>query len=244
VVLKVDKLTRSGVFSDISFAVRAGEIVVLAGLVGSGRSEVVRAIFGADSVSSGHVELGGRAVRFGSPSAAIASGMAMIPESRKDQGLVLGRSVRENVALPYLRRFSRSGVIRSRTERARVREMLERAGVRGIAPDARVRNASGGNQQKVLFARWLLSDPPLLIADEPTRGVDVGSKRQIYDLLGTLAAEGMAILVVSSETQEVLGLADRIVVMRDGHVLAELDGHTATEEELVALAFGSEQAAA
>ncbi len=122
--------------------------------------------------------------------------------------------------------------------------MLERAGVRGIATEAQARNASGGNQQKMLFARWLLAEPPLLIADEPTRGVDVGSKRNIYDLLAELAAEGMAILVVSSETEEVLGLADRILVMRDGRVLAELDGHGATEEELVALAFGSEREAA
>ncbi len=122
--------------------------------------------------------------------------------------------------------------------------MMERAGVRGIATEAQARNASGGNQQKMLFARWLLADPPLLIADEPTRGVDVGSKRNIYDLLAELAGEGMAILVVSSETEEVLGLADRIVVMRDGRVLTELDGHTATEEELVALAFGSERKAA
>ncbi len=120
-------------------------------------------------------------------------------------------------------------------------EMLERAGVRGIASEAAARNASGGNQQKMLFARWLLADPTLFIADEPTRGVDVGSKRNIYDLLAELANEGMAVLVVSSETEEVLGLADRILVMRDGRLLAELDGHGATEEELVALAFGDDR---
>jgi len=244
VVLALDGLTRKGVFEDISFEVRAGEIVVMAGLVGSGRTEVVRAVFGADPVTSGHVRLSGEVVDFHSPGEAIASGVAMIPESRKEQGLVLGRSVRENVSLPHLRRFSTGGVVKTRAEKSRVAEMLERAGVRGIGAEARSRNASGGNQQKMLFARWLLADPPLLIADEPTRGVDVGSKRAIYDLLAELAAEGMAVLVVSSETEEVLGLADCIVVMRDGRVIAELDGHTATEAQLVNLAFGTEQEAA
>jgi ABC-type sugar transport system ATPase subunit len=243
-VLRVDGLTRKGVFEDVSFTVRAGEIVVMAGLVGSGRTEVVRAVFGADPITSGAIELQGEAVHFRAPGEAIAKGMAMIPESRKEQGLVLGRSVRENVSLPHLRRFSSAGVLRTRDERSRVAEMMERAGVHGIASEAQARNASGGNQQKMLFARWLLAEPPLLIADEPTRGVDVGSKRNIYDLLAELAGAGMAVLVVSSETEEVLGLADRILVMRDGHMLAELDGHTATEEELVALAFGDDRKAA
>jgi simple sugar transport system ATP-binding protein/ribose transport system ATP-binding protein len=243
-VLRVDGLTSEGVFADISFEVRAGEIVVMAGLVGSGRSEIARAIFGADSFTSGHIELLGEAVRFRSPGQAIAHGVAMIPESRKEQGLIPGRSVRENVSLPHLRGFSRAGVVGSRAERGRVAEMMELAGVRGTTMEARARNASGGNQQKMLFARWLMSDPPLLIADEPTRGVDVGSKRNIYDLLAELAAAGTAILVISSETEEVLGLADRILVMREGRLISELDGRSATEEELVALAFGAERAAA
>lgn len=243
-VLRVEGLSRAGAFDDVTFAVRAGEIVVMAGLVGSGRSEVVRAIFGADPASSGAIEVQGQTVRFRSPGQAIAAGVAMIPESRKEQGLVLGRSVRENVSLPHLRRFSRGGVVGTGTERAGVSEMLDRSGVQGIGLEARARNASGGNQQKLLFARWLMSDPALLIADEPTRGVDVGSKRNIYDLLASLAAQGTAILVVSSETEEVLGLADRILVMRDGRIIAELDGHTATEAELVAQAFGGGQQAA
>ena len=244
VVLSIDGLSHEGVFEDVSFDVHAGEIVVMAGLVGSGRTEVVRAVFGADPTTAGHVRLNGDVVDFHSPNEAIASGVAMIPESRKEQGLVLGRSVRENVSLPHLRRFSLAGLVKTRAERSGVSEMMERAGVRGIDAEARARNASGGNQQKMLFARWLLADPPLLIADEPTRGVDVGSKRAIYDLLAELAGEGMAVLVVSSETEEVLGLADRIVVMRDGRVIAELDGHTATEAQLVSLAFGTEQQAA
>jgi simple sugar transport system ATP-binding protein/ribose transport system ATP-binding protein len=238
-VLRVEGLTRPGVFADISFSVRAGEIVVLAGLVGSGRTEVVRAIFGADPVTHGTVAVAGRPARFGSPEDAIASGIAMIPESRKEQGLMLGRSVRENVSLPHLSRFSRAGVVATGPERRRIREMMDMVGVRGIGPEARVRAASGGNQQKVLFARWLLADPPVLIADEPTRGVDVASKRTIYDLLAEQAAEGMGVLIVSSEMEEVLGLAHRILVMRNGRLVADIDGETATEEVVVALAFGT-----
>jgi simple sugar transport system ATP-binding protein/ribose transport system ATP-binding protein len=238
-VLRVEGLTRTGVFADVSFTLRAGEIVVLAGLVGSGRTEVVRAIFGADPVSRGTVSVQGRPAPVASPGAAIGSGIAMIPESRKEQGLMLGRSARENVSLPHLPRFSRAGVVATGPERRRVAEMMEAVGVRGIGPEARVRSASGGNQQKVLFARWLLADPPVLIADEPTRGVDVGSKRTIYDLLAAQAAAGMGVLIVSSEMEEVLGMAHRILVMRNGRLVADIDGETATEEIVVALAFGT-----
>ncbi len=239
VVLRVEGLTRPGAFADISFNVREGEIVVLAGLVGSGRTEVVRAIFGADPVSRGTVTVKGRPARFGSPGEAMASGIAMIPESRKEQGLMLGRSARENVSLPHLARFARAGVVAQGPERTKVKEMMATVGVRGIGPEARVRAASGGNQQKVMFARWLLADPPVLIADEPTRGVDVGSKRTIYDLLAAQAGAGMGVLIVSSEMEEVLGLAHRILVMRNGRIVADIDGETATEEVVVALAFGS-----
>ncbi|MFN8622928.1 MAG: sugar ABC transporter ATP-binding protein [Chloroflexota bacterium] len=238
-VLKVTGLTRHGVFQDVSFTIRAGEIVVMAGLVGSGRTEVVRAIFGADPVTSGTVAVKGRPARFGSPGEAMASGIAMIPESRKEQGLMLSRTARENVSLPHLPRFSRAGVVATGPERRSVREMMDRVGVRGIGPEARVRSASGGNQQKVMFARWLLADPPVLIADEPTRGVDVGSKRTIYDLLAAQAAAGMGVLIVSSEMEEVLGMAHRILVMRNGRLVADIDGETATEEIVVALAFGT-----
>jgi rhamnose transport system ATP-binding protein len=219
--------------------VRAGEIVVLAGLVGSGRTEVVRAVFGADPVTRGTVTVKGRPARLGSPGEAMASGIAMIPESRKEQGLMLGRSARENVSLPHLPRFSQLGVVAQGPERRTVSRMMDRVGVRGIGPEARVRAASGGNQQKVMFARWLLADPPVLIADEPTRGVDVGSKRMIYDLLAAQAAAGMGVLIVSSEMEEVLGLAHRILVMRNGRLVADIDGETASEEVVVALAFGA-----
>lgn len=238
-VLRVEGLTRTGAFEDVSFSVRAGEVVVLAGLVGSGRTEVVRAIFGADPASTGTVSVRGTPVDRSRPAGAIAAGIAMVPESRKEQGLMLGRSVRENVSLPYLPRFTRGGVVSLGAERAKVKEMVERVGVRGVRSESRVRAASGGNQQKVLFARWLLADPAVLIADEPTRGVDVGSKRTIYDLLVAQAAEGMAVLIVSSEMEEVLGLAHRVLVMRKGRIAGELDGETATEAAVIALAFGT-----
>lgn len=242
-VLRVEGLARDGVFADITFAVRAGEIVAMAGLVGSGRSEVARAIFGADRLTAGTVAVRGRPLRINSPRDAIAGGLAMIPESRKEEGLFLGRSIRENVSLPHLDRFSSAGVIRPMSERRRTAEMVRDVGVRGASLDATARSVSGGNQQKMLFARWLLAEPSMLIADEPTRGVDVGSKRNIYDLLARLASEGMGVLVISSELEEVLGLAHRILVMRNGKLVAELDGDTATEQDIMAAAFGAPAAA-
>jgi rhamnose transport system ATP-binding protein len=237
VVLHVEGLTREPHFRDVGFDLRAGEIVVLAGLVGAGRTEVARAIFGADSRTQGKVELKGQAVHFRSPQDAIRHGMAMIPESRKEQGLFLDRAIRENVSLPHLGRFSRLGIVSPIGERGGVGEIVRSVGVRLASIDHRVRSLSGGNQQKVLFARWLLGSPSVLIADEPTRGVDVGSKRNIYDLLVDLAAAGTGVLVISSELEEVLGLAHRILVMREGRIVGEVDGETATEADVIALAF-------
>ena len=237
VVLRVQGLTREPHVEDVTFDVRAGEIVVLAGLVGAGRTEVARAVFGADPHTSGRIELNGEQLKARSPREAIDKGVAMIPESRKEQGLILDRAIRENVSLPHLSAFSMAGVVVPARERSGVVESIRRVGVRLASIEQRVRSLSGGNQQKVLFARWLLSPPPLLIADEPTRGIDVGSKRNIYDLLVDLAAGGAAVLVISSELEEVLGLAHRILVMRDGRIAGELDGWTATEADVMALAF-------
>jgi simple sugar transport system ATP-binding protein/ribose transport system ATP-binding protein len=235
--LRVRGLTREPYFRDISFDVRAGEIVVLAGLIGAGRSEMARGLFGAELHTSGHVELDGKQIHASAPRDAMRHGIAMIPESRKEQGLILDRAVAENVSLPHLKRFSRAGVISPSRERAGVTESIRNVGVRLASISQRARSLSGGNQQKVLFARWLLTKPRLLIADEPTRGIDVGSKRNIYDLLVDLAASGAGVLVISSELEEVLGLAHRIVIMREGHVAGELDGRTATEADVMALAF-------
>jgi rhamnose transport system ATP-binding protein len=237
VVLRVHGLTREPYFRDIDFEVRAGEIVVLAGLIGAGRSEMARGLFGAEPHTSGRVELDGRQIHASAPRDAMRQGIAMIPESRKEQGLILDRAVRENVSLPHLKRFSRAGVIAPARERAGVAESVRNVGVRLASINQRARSLSGGNQQKVLFARWLLTIPRLLIADEPTRGIDVGSKRNIYDLLVDLAATGAGVLVISSELEEVLGLAHRIVIMREGQVAGELDGTTASEADVMALAF-------
>ncbi len=239
-VLRVSGLSRRGAFEDVSFTVRAGEIVALAGLVGAGRSETVRAVYGADRADRGSVTLDGKPLRVRHPRQAIARGVAMIPESRKDQGLLLTRSVRENVSLPFLRRLSRAGLVSTRRERHEAEQRTAEVGVKAASSEVAVSALSGGNQQKLLFARSLMQTPSLLIADEPTRGVDVGAKRAIYGLLADLAAHDMAILVVSSELEEVLGIAHRILVMRGGRLVAELDGRTASENDVMAAAFGTD----
>ena len=238
-VLRVRDLGRRGVFRNVSFDVRAGEIVVLAGLVGAGRSEVARAIYGADRADTGSVELDGRPLRVRSPAGAVRAGLAMIPESRKEQGLLLGRSVSENVTLSSLAQLSRAGMVRPRPERRAVRDMLTRVDVRGGGQAMVASALSGGNQQKLLFARSLLRDPRVLIADEPTRGVDVGAKRAIYELLASLTESGLSVLLISSDVEEILGLAHRVLVMRAGRIVAELTGDEATESAVIGAAFGA-----
>jgi rhamnose transport system ATP-binding protein len=237
-VLSVAKLNREGAFADISLSVKAGEIVVLSGLVGSGRSEVLEAIYGGASVDSGGMTLAGQPYRPKKVRDALTRGIAMIPESRKDLGLVLQRSVADNITLPYLKETERAGLISRRKEDSLAQERMNRVGVKAASPDVEVVTLSGGNQQKVLFARSLVRTPVLLLADEPTRGVDVGAKRSIYDLITDLAREGMGVLVVSSEIEEVMGLAHRILVMHQGRIVAEFDGHSAEEETVIAAAFG------
>jgi ABC-type sugar transport system ATPase subunit len=243
-VLRVEGVSRAGSFREVSFLVREGEIVGLAGLVGSGRSEVARAVFGVDPRDAGKVFVAGRDIPAGDVRRMIAVGMAMIPESRQDQGLLLIRPVRENVSLPYLRLFSRFGVTKRRTERTRTRELADAVDVRRASDEQPVASLSGGNQQKVLFARWLLERPRILLADEPTRGVDVAAKRAIYDLLAKLAADGVGVLLISSELEEILGLAHRIVVMREGAIVAEFAAGEATEHAVVEAAFGASRPAA
>ena len=239
-VLEVSGLTRGIQFADISFTVGAGEIVALAGLVGSGRSEVARAIYGADPIDSGEVKLQGNTIKISHPATAISNGIAMIPESRKDQGLILDRPIRENIALPYLKKLS-SVLMKRRQENSLVAENFSAAGIRALSSEMTVRSLSGGNQQKVLFARSLAGAPTLFIADEPTRGVDVGSKRAIYELIADLAQKGMAVLVISSELDEVVGLAHRVIVMQTGRIVAELVGDQISESAVVAAAFSTKQ---
>ena len=233
--LSVRELSAPGV-NRVSLQVREGEIVGLAGLVGSGRSELARAIFGTDRRQEGEVELAGGRVR-ATPILSLRHGLAMIPESRKDEGLLLSRSVFENVTLSRLTDFSRLGVVNRRSERAAASRVLDRVAVKGGDYAAPVAALSGGNQQKVLFARMLLCGPRVLIADEPTRGVDVGAKRAIYDLLVGLAKQGMGVLLISSEVEEILGLAHRVLVMSRAQIVAELQGEEMTESAILAAAF-------
>jgi ABC-type sugar transport system ATPase subunit len=237
VVLEARGLTRAGALSDVSLQVRAGEIVGLAGLVGSGRTEVARALFGADRFDSGKVLVEGQPVRLRHPRDAVRRGIAMLPESRKEEGLVMLRSVRENASLATVGDLTRAGVVRRRAERAEVRELAGRVDVRAASIEQPVTGLSGGNQQKVLFAKWLARRPRVLIADEPTRGVDIGAKRQIHELIVELAAGGMAVVVISSEIEEVIGLSHRVLVMRAGRIVEELAAEAATQETVMRAAF-------
>jgi simple sugar transport system ATP-binding protein/ribose transport system ATP-binding protein len=194
----------------------------------------------ANKVSSGSVAVEGGAVT-GDPRSAMRAGVLMIPESRKEQGLLLGRPVTENVSLASLAQVATAGLVRTRQERRTVRDVLDRVDVRGGSQAAPASTLSGGNQQKLLFARSLLRDPKVLIADEPTRGVDVGAKRAIYELLAALTEAGVGVLVISSDIEEVLGLAHRVLVMRGGQVVAELAGDEMTEAAILSAAFGASE---
>jgi ABC-type sugar transport system ATPase subunit len=236
VALAVRDLVARGV-DGVSFDLREGEILGLAGLVGAGRSEVARAIFGADKRLGGAVELSGEPLPGTGPLTSLRRGLAMVPESRRDLGLLFSRSAVENVSLSSLAEHSRMGVVDRRSERAAARELLTRVSLTRATGESIVGTLSGGNQQKVLFARMLMCRPKVLIADEPTRGVDVGAKRAIYDLIVALAAEGTAVLLISSELEEVLGMAQRVLVMRRGCVAKELSTEEMSESAILAAAF-------
>ena len=238
-VLRVEGLTRPGAFTDIGFTVNAGEIVGLAGLVGAGRTEVARAIFGADAYTAGSVSVDGEQLRVGSISQAIGRGVALVPEDRQDQGLVLPLSVQTNLTLPTVGTLARGGIRSARREREVASGLMERLGVRAASPDLPAQSLSGGNQQKLVIGKWLAKTPRVLVLDEPTRGVDVGAKAEIYRLIRQLAGEGMATLLVSSELPEVLTLSDRILVMRAGRIAGELSRADATEEKILTLALGA-----
>jgi ABC-type sugar transport system ATPase subunit len=240
VVLRVTGLRRESVLNGVSLEVRAGEIVGLAGLIGSGRSEVAHAIFGALRVDRGDVYVREKKVRRRSPAAAIRAGIALLPEDRKLQGLLMRRSVVQNVTLPHLREVSHLGVLTGRRERATVQELTTRLDVRMARLSALMDSLSGGNQQKVLFAKWLYERPLVLLADEPTRGVDVGAKRAIYQIITDLASEGVAVLLISSELEEVLGLAHRVLVMRAGRISAEFSSVAISGDEVMHAAFGTD----
>jgi rhamnose transport system ATP-binding protein len=243
-VLRVERLTREGVFTDVSLRVRTREIVVLAGLVGSGRSEVARAIFGIDRYDAGTVTVAGKPLKKASPTAAMASGVGYVPEDRRQQGLVMEMSVQQNMALASLGRLRKAGLIRSTAERAFAADWAQRLRLKYGRLTDPVSRLSGGNQQKVVLGKWLGRRPSLLIVDEPTRGIDIATKAEVHQLLAQLAADGVAILMISSELPEVLQNGDRILVMREGRLTAEYPHEEATEEKIMAAATGQLEAQA
>jgi len=239
VVLEVEGLNRAGLFHDVSFQVRAGEIVALAGLVGAGRSEIARAVFGVDPYDSGRVTVAGRRLPQRRPRAAIAAGMAFVPEDRRQQGLVIEGTIARNVASVIRTRLDKAGIITGRAENKAAGPWAARLEVKTSALDMRAATMSGGNQQKVVLAKWLATEPKLLIIDEPTRGIDVGTKAEVHRLLSDLAGRGLAIVMISSELPEVLGMADRVLVVHEGRISAELDRDRATAEAVMHAATGS-----
>jgi ribose transport system ATP-binding protein len=237
--LAVRGLRRGQEVRDVSFEVRRGEVLALTGLVGAGRTETARLIFGADAREAGEITLDGKPLRIRSPREAIANGIGLLTEDRKGQGLVLAHGVRENFGLPNLTWLSRAGFVRRREERAVFGRLIESMRIKVSHQEQPARNLSGGNQQKVVLAKWLARQCEVLIFDEPTRGVDVGAKFEIYQLINDLAAQGKAIVMISSELPEVLGMADRIIVMHRGRVMGEFpDARAATQEQIMELAFG------
>jgi len=241
-LLEVEGLTTPGVFHDITFTVRSGEIVGLAGLVGAGRSEVARAIFGVDSYREGTVRMRGKPIPQGEPTAAMRAGIALVPEDRRKQGLVIESGVGRNITLAIRRELARFGLLTTTMENRAAAVWASRLEVKAQALDTVAATLSGGNQQKVVLAKWLATKPEVLIIDEPTRGIDVGTKAEVHRLLSQLAGEGMGILMISSELPEVLGMADRVLVMREGRITAEIDRADATSENVMyAATHASEQ---
>ena len=237
-LLEVKGLTRKGIIEDISFTVHAGEVVALAGLVGSGRTEIARCLFGADSFDSGDILLDGQKLTLRGPQDAIRAGLGLVTEDRKGQGLVLNLAVRENTTLAALPSLTPRGFIQSKREVAVSKEYVKNLGVRTPSVEQKVKNLSGGNQQKVVLSKWLLTNSKVLILDEPTRGIDVGAKVEIYQLMNRLAAEGVGLIMISSELPEVLGMADRILVMRQGRLVGQMSRAEATQEKIGELAVG------
>lgn len=239
-VLRVENITRAGVFQNVSFSVHKGEILGFSGLVGAGRSEIMQAVFGNDSFESGKVFLSGKEVKFKSSMEAIRNGVAMVPEDRKKQGLTLINSVGFNMTLASLNSVMK-GPLLSETKRSRViGEYIEELNIKTASTDIAVSSLSGGNQQKVVLAKWLATKPRLLILDEPTRGVDVGAKAEIYAIINRLAGQGMAIIMISSELPEIINMCDNVCVVREGKVVGRLGHEELDQEEIMRFATGGE----
>ncbi len=237
-VLRVEGLTQNDRLFDISFSVHAGEVLGIAGLVGAGRTELVRAIFGADPIDAGRIFIDGKPVSITSPRDAIRYGIGLLTEDRKQQGLVLKLSVRENMTMAVLKRLTRSLLTSKRKEDQLARQYIQSLAIKTSGQDQLVMNLSGGNQQKVVLSKWLAIQPRVLIFDEPTRGIDVGAKVEIYRLMNQLARQGVAIIMISSELPEILGMSDRIMVIGGGRVTAILGREEATQEKIMEYATG------
>jgi ABC-type sugar transport system ATPase subunit len=242
--LSVQGLTREGAFDNVSFDVRAGEIVGIAGLMGAGRTEVARAIFGVDRADAGSISVDGSTVRIRKPKDAMRAGIAMVPEERKSQALVLGMTVAENITVTHLRDLSAAGWLRHGKAAALAKEAIAKLGVKVAHPDVAVGTLSGGNQQKCVIGRWFHDDVGVYLFDEPTRGVDVNAKAEIYKVLHEVADTGAGMVVISSELPELLAICDRILVMREGRLVAEFVASEATEEGILAAAMAQEGSAA
>jgi ABC-type sugar transport system ATPase subunit len=237
-ILRVRGLTKKGRFYNINFELRRGEILGLAGLVGAGRSEVAHALFGIDPADEGEIEVDGRSMKIKSPWEALAAGIAYLPEDRHREGIIGPLKVRENISLAILDKLCKAGIISFQKERALAKEYVEKLDICTPSVEQLVMNLSGGTQQKVIIARWLASKPRILIMDEPTRGIDVATKPEIHRLMKQFAKEGMGILMISSELPEILGMSDRILVMREGRIVGELSREEATQERIMSLASG------
>lgn len=237
-VLSVSHLAAGSSVKDVSFYVRAGEVLGISGLVGAGRTESMRAIFGIDKIDSGEILLNGKSVRFSSPDAAVKAGIGFLPEDRKNEGVVLSQSIRFNTTLSNIGSFSRFGINSYSKERKIAEELLTKLHTKYGGLEDPVSSLSGGNQQKVALAKWLAANCQVIILDEPTRGVDVGAKSEIYSIINSLAQDGAAVIMISSEMEEIINMCDRAVVMRQGIVTGELDKKELNEQGLIALAMG------
>ena len=233
VALKVDGLTLPGVFADVSFELRKGEILGMAGLVGAGRTDVARTIFGIATAAAGAIEIDGRPVKIRSPQQAMNLGLAYVPEDRQHHGLVLPMNLSQNITLPILSEYARGGWLKKGAELEAAQRAASQMAVKAASLWQKAQELSGGNQQKVVLAKWLSTHPRILMLDEPTRGIDVGTKAAVHALMSELAAQGMAILMISSELPEILGMSDRIIVMREGRVTAQLTRAEATQEKIM-----------
>ncbi|MCM2591151.1 sugar ABC transporter ATP-binding protein [Rossellomorea marisflavi] len=239
-ILEVKGLTRKGVFENVSFQVREGEIVGVSGLMGAGRTEIMRTIFGLDGKYEGDILVAGKNVTVKNPNQAVELGLGFITEDRKEEGLILDFSIKDNIVLPSLFSFTKNGMIKDKQEEEFVELLIKRLTIKTESAMTSAKNLSGGNQQKVVIAKWIGIGPKVLILDEPTRGVDVGAKREIYQLMNELTDRGVAIIMVSSELPEVLGMSDRVIVIHEGRVSGEVIGKEATQEKIMTLATGGQ----